>query len=451
MIRETERSARFGPFLLDLQTGELLRKGRKVRLQPQPFQLLRLLLEKSGKVVGEEEIRSALWPDAPFVDFEHGVGTAIKKLRDALGDNPVRPYYIETLRRRGYRFIATVTFHGKNPTQDAGPRSRVIVGREPAIEELSDSLRRASQQERQLVFLSGEAGAGKTAAVDEFVRRATAADPSIQVIRGQCVEGYGGKGAFSPILEAIAELCRSAGGASTIELLVAQAPTLIVQLPTLLKRQDRDRLARDTAGASPDRLLRETRQALETIGSSHPLLVVLEDLQWADPSTLDLISALARHRTPARLMVMGTYRPLEVALADHPLKNLKQELLLHALCREIPLGRLSEGEVAGFLAAQSPGVALPAGLARAVHRQSGGNPLFMITTLEHMQARALISRGPEGWKLGVPIEQIAHEVPETLREMIEAQISRLTIAEQRALEVASVAGFTFAEIGRAHV
>jgi TolB-like protein/DNA-binding winged helix-turn-helix (wHTH) protein/Tfp pilus assembly protein PilF len=99
---------RFGVFEADLRTGELRRKGRPVRLQEQPFQVLALLLERPGELVTREELRQALWPSDTFVDFEHGLNKAISKLRDALGDDSGTPRYIETLPRRGYRFIAPV-------------------------------------------------------------------------------------------------------------------------------------------------------------------------------------------------------------------------------------------------------------------------------------------------------------------------------------------------------
>jgi len=102
------RIARFGVFELDLSAGELRRSGVKLRLQGQPFQVLALLLEHAGEVVTREELRQELWPSDTFVDFDHGLNTAINKVREALGDSAASPRYVETLARRGYRFIAPV-------------------------------------------------------------------------------------------------------------------------------------------------------------------------------------------------------------------------------------------------------------------------------------------------------------------------------------------------------
>ncbi len=99
----------FGLFEADLSSGELCRQGRRVRLQEQPFRILAMLLERPGEVVTREEVRKQLWPDGTFVDFDEGLDTALKKLRYALGDSAQNPTFIETIPRRGYRFIAPVT------------------------------------------------------------------------------------------------------------------------------------------------------------------------------------------------------------------------------------------------------------------------------------------------------------------------------------------------------
>src|SRR6478736_4962973 len=99
---------RFGPFEVDLRAGELRKAGRRIRLQEQPFQILRMLLESPGEVVLREEIRSRLWPGDTIVEFEHSINAAVKRLRDTLCDSAGKPRYIETMARRGYRFIGEV-------------------------------------------------------------------------------------------------------------------------------------------------------------------------------------------------------------------------------------------------------------------------------------------------------------------------------------------------------
>src|SRR6266478_6822924 len=104
----TAPSARFGPFEVDFRAGELLKNGRRIRLQDQPLQVLAMLLENPGGVVTRDELRQRLWPTDTFVDFDHGLNNAINRLREALNDSADSPRFIETLPRRGYRFISQV-------------------------------------------------------------------------------------------------------------------------------------------------------------------------------------------------------------------------------------------------------------------------------------------------------------------------------------------------------
>src|SRR6266481_658303 len=103
-----QKQIRFGPFEADLHTGELRKRGTPLRMQDQPFQILSMLLAKPGELVTREELQKQLWPQDTFVDFDHGLNTAINKIREALGDSSNDPQYVETLPKRGYRFIATV-------------------------------------------------------------------------------------------------------------------------------------------------------------------------------------------------------------------------------------------------------------------------------------------------------------------------------------------------------
>src|SRR5258708_39965463 len=115
-------NVRFGPFELDLRAGELRKEGTRIRLQEQPLQILRMLLESPGEVVLREEIRERLWPNDTVVEFDHGINAAVKRLRDTLRDSADKPRYIETLARRGYRFVGDV-----DASDRPRPAERVIV------------------------------------------------------------------------------------------------------------------------------------------------------------------------------------------------------------------------------------------------------------------------------------------------------------------------------------
>jgi predicted ATPase len=185
-------------------------------------------------------------------------------------------------------------------------------------------------------------------------------------------------------------------------------------------------------------MLREICEALELLSSEKPLLLLLEDLHWSDRSTVDLISTLARRRTPCKLMVIGTYRPVDLALAEHPLKAVKQELFVHQLCSELVLEPLAEAEVAEFLLCESRGFEVPEGLSALIYRHSEGNPLFMVAALDHMCERGLIALEDGTWQIKAPLEKVDLDAPESLQQMIELRIERMTPEEQRALEVVSL-------------
>jgi DNA-binding winged helix-turn-helix (wHTH) protein/tetratricopeptide (TPR) repeat protein len=434
----------FPPFRFDTANQCLWRshgtgEDERILLAPKAFGVLQYLVEHANRLVTHSELIEALWPDSfvqPAVLSSH-----IRDVRSALGDNPKNPRFIETLARRGYRFIAAVS---EGPTTGAvpiRPAKGKLVGRDLAIAQLQDRLHGMLHHQRQLVFITGEPGIGKTALVDEFQRRAAAEVTGLHIARGQCIEGYGGKEAYYPMLKALGELC-DVGGDSIVQTLAMQAPTWLIQFPALLKPERRQLLQREIAGATAGRMLREIAEALDTITSETPLLLIFEDLHWVDYSTVDLISELARRQRPTGLLLVGTYRPVDATLSEHPINVLKQDLLVHQLCEEIPLEPLAERDIAEYLDTSAQ-TNLQDGLARLLHRHSEGNPLFMVAALDHMFERDVLFRENGELKLRIPLEEVDLQVPETLRQMVEVQIDRLKPQEQQALEAASIEGATF--------
>jgi predicted ATPase len=306
-----------------------------------------------------------------------------------------------------------------------------------------DCLRKVMHGQRQIVFVTGEAGIGKTALTDEFQRLAAAEVAHLRIGRGQCIEAYGGSEAYYPVLEALAQLCRGMSGAGLLQMLAAPAPTWLVQLPTLINGEECKAFRHEIVGGMPSRMLREIIDALEALTTEVPLLLIFEDLHWADHATVDLISALARRRAPAKLFVIGTARTAGMEGHEHPINSVKHELLMHALCRAIELTPLAETDVAEYLIGQSTTNDLPTGLSSLVHRHCDGNPLFMVAAIEHLTKRGLITCDTGRWELRVALATIDLEVPDNLAQMIEMRIARLSQEEQRVLEAASITGTTF--------
>jgi predicted ATPase/DNA-binding winged helix-turn-helix (wHTH) protein len=438
----------FFPFRIDTANQCLWRRadtGQEARilLTPRAFAVLAYMVEHAGCLVTPDELLEAVWSGR--VIEPKAVRKHIREVRAALGDRPKNSLFIETLSKRGYRFIAEVseTTASSSAVVSGGPAQSSLVGRGGALGMLRETWQRALSGERQIVFITGEPGIGKTALAEEFQRRVAVSERSVRIVHGQCIEGYGSREAYGPMLDALGQLCRGPQAEPIIQILSTQAPTWLAQLPTLLTREHRATLQREILGATRERMVREIGDALDSITAETALLLLFEDLHWVDDSTVDLISALARRRSPAKLMLLATCRPLHAEPAGHSLRGRIPDLLVHRLCREIALTRLSKAEVEEYLAIQSPASRPPAGLSALVHRHSEGNPLFMVAALEHMAKRSLLTRVDGRWQLQVPLEQIEFEVPEDLRHMIEAQLDRLSAQEQSALELASIAGASF--------
>jgi tetratricopeptide (TPR) repeat protein len=416
-------------------------------MAPKTFDILRYLVEHAGKLVPQEELIEAIWPET-YVQPEV-LRKYILAIRRVLEDPPRNPIFIETQPKRGYRFIAQVITESPNASpgiylaeskaDDARGR---LVGREVALAGLGSCLNGALRGQRQVVFVTGEPGIGKTTLVDAFQQR-SARGGNIRIARGQCVEGFGGKETYYPVLEAISQLIRSPGGGLVVETLTAQAPTWLAQFPSAVKPEQRATIQREILGATRERMVRELCEALETLSADYPLILLLEDLQWVDDSTLDLISALARRRAPAKLMLLGTYRPVDLILSRSPLRGLKHDLLIHRLCHEVGLERLNQSEVKQYLDTEFPATNLPEALAGLVHRHSDGNPLFMMAVVEQLREKGLITRSQGKWVLTEGPDTADPGVPETLRQMLEVQLEQLDANAQRVLRSASVVGLRF--------
>jgi len=418
---------------------------RRVLLSPKSFAVLKHLIDRAGRLVTHEEFFETVWPGV-YVQPEV-LKNQILSLRSVLEDDARKPRFIETLSRRGYRFIARVSTADAIPS---GPQARAsasvnLVGRNQPLSELGAILQRAvHQRQREIVFVTGETGIGKTSLVDAFLRQIRVEMPQARIALGQCVEGYGGKEAYYPMLEALRELCMGQGGAPLARELASCAPSWLAQIPALLQPAQRSTLQHELLGGTRDRMPRELVNLLQRVTQEAPVVLVFEDLQWADPSTVSLIEVLARTRTPMQLMLIGTYRTADLVSGEEALRALRQDLQLHRLCAELPLEPLTEHEIAAYLTAQaSRACSPPEGLARLIYRHTEGNPLFMVTLLEHLRQRGLLTSVEGAWRLQAPLNTIEFEVPETLREMIEARIDRLSAEEQRVLEVASIVGVEF--------
>jgi predicted ATPase len=321
-------------------------------------------------------------------------------------------------------------------------RAATFVGRADDVARLHALLEAARAGHRRLAFVTGEAGIGKTTLVETFVAD-LAADDDLRIAHGQCVERVGAGDASAPVLEAIARLARQPGGDRVVAVFQQYAPSRLSQLPALLTDAELDAARRRTGGTTRDRMLRELVDALDVLSAETPLVLVLEDVHWSDAATADLLAMLARRRDPARLLVVATYRPANLVVAGHPLKPVKQELQLHGHCEELALEYLSEAAVGEYLGARFPHASLDPRAARFLHRNTGGNPLFLVHVVDHLLARRQVRKVDGRWELAGPVDVVMSDVPDTLSQLVDEQIERLTASERKALAVASLADAGF--------
>jgi DNA-binding SARP family transcriptional activator/predicted ATPase/type II secretory pathway predicted ATPase ExeA len=317
------------------------------------------------------------------------------------------------------------------------------IGREAELGQLSARLEQALTGSRQLVFITGEAGLGKTTLVETFLAE-TRAKTTLRIGHGQCIEHRGVGEAYMPVLEAVGRMCREPGGQALIALLARVAPTWLVQMPWLVNPEDFELLQSRILATTRERMLREIAEALEMLTTEQPLVLVLEDLHWSDYSTLDLLTWLARRQEPARLLLIGTYRPSDVKLQDHPLGAVVQDIQLRGQGVEVPLPLLTPAIVETYLSQRFSGAKFPAELAHLLHQRTSGNPLFIRALSDSWVTRGALVELDRQWTLRARLEELMVGVPETLRQLIEQQFRQLDPTDQAILEVASVAGVEFA-------
>jgi DNA-binding winged helix-turn-helix (wHTH) protein len=434
----------FGPYRLESGPDRLWRGTEEIALRPKSLKVLAYLARRPGRLVTKEELREQVWGATHVSDTRLRV--AVREVRAALGDDQDSPEYIETVPARGYRFLATEETSSAldddaRATPDVSWRDEPepIVGREREVEHLVNRFLEASRGERRLVFLGGEPGVGKTAVVDLFLEH-LAGRPETTCARGQCVMHYGSGEAYAPVLEALGRLGREDSGRAMIRVLEQCAPMWLVQLPALVESEELEQLQRQVQGATGERMVRELNDALER-SAKDTLVLVLEDLHWSDVATLDLLAAIAERPEPARLLIVGTYRPAEAVVHAPALRDMMQELEGRGLCERLDLELLAPGDVAAYVSARIDGASSEA-IASVVYERSEGNALFMVTLLEHLMEAHAIRRRDGRWVVDGASAALT-QIPRGLRPFIGRRLDALSVEERELLEVASVVGVEF--------
>ena len=276
----------FPPFRLDVDDGRLWKGPTEVTLRRKPFAILCYLAARPQRLVTQDELVREVWGN--IVVSETAIRTQLYDLRQALG-----PGLIETVIGRGYRFRPAVTQEtdvSRDASGRVGPslmppfapavRAAGSVGRNAELGALAQAHARAAAGERQMVFITGDPGIGKTTLVDAFLPELPASQTL--VVHGHCVEQNGHGEPYLPLLQGLRRLCESSDGATAKAILSRRAPTWSLQMPGLFPDAELATLQQRTAGATQDRMLRELCEALESFSVERTAVIILEDLQWSD-------------------------------------------------------------------------------------------------------------------------------------------------------------------------
>ncbi len=444
----------FKPFRLDVLDERLWECEKSVRLGHKALAVLECLVSQPGQLVTKDDLLAIAWPDTTV--SEAVLTTAMREIRRALKDRARVPRFIETVHGRGYRFIAPVA-ETSVPAFPANPMneratgdsaftpfrlSRLassynLVGREAEWAQLHEWHAAAQQGTHRIGFVAGEAGIGKTVLVEAFVSEVLAQGKA-RVSRGQCIQQYGAGEAYLPILEALGRLARD-GSIPIVDLLRKYAPSWLVHLPSLATGEELEARTPVTS----EKMLRELADLLEVLTARDALILVLEDLHWSDHSTIEFLAYLARRRDNARLMILGTYRPVEVLLHKHPLRNLLAELRPHPQCPELVLDYLSNKSVQDYILLRCGQTPRLKENAEVLHRRTGGHPLFFTTIVDELMRRQMLEGADATGLAGTDLHTIANVIPSSVRQFIEHRFEQLSSEEQAILEAASVAGDPF--------
>lgn len=438
----------FREYEIDPDCFELRRRGKPVKLEPKVFDVLVCLIEHRDRVVTKQELLDSLWPGEAVSDSV--LPRCIAAARRALGDTRTKQRVIATSHGRGYRFVAALDEHDTAPATEtsasvsaatgiaedvAEPSSTDsdFVGRDDALKRLRTALDRTARGAGGVSFVVGEPGIGKTRIADEFA--AHAGERSFETYVGRCYEGEGAP-AYWPWLQVLRDaVARIEDSGELRRLLGTGAADLSELLPELLTRLDDLEITSGPEGEQARfRLFDAATRFLVELARRKPIVIVLDDLHWADASSLGLLRFLASQIRDVPLLVIATYRDVDVR-RGHPLADTLGALARENHCDRVPLSGLDEAEVESFIG-RLTGEAPSPGLALTVVNMTEGNPFFVREIVQLLVDQDLLEPGQ-------PAQLDALQLPQGVRDAVGRRLDALSPECNEVLRAASVVGRSF--------
>jgi len=438
---------RFADFELDRSAYQLRRKGRPVEIERIPLDLLFLLAEKPGQLVTRGEILERIWGKDVFLETDHSINIAVQKIRQVLHDDAETPRFVATVRTKGYRFIASLREIRREmpdvaPHRDSEngirPQQSAIVGRTRELAELRGGLADATAGRGSLLLISGEPGIGKTRLSAELASLAQASAMAVRI--GQCLDRDEAV-SYLPFVE-ILESCvdRISDPRELRKLVGTEGPELARLLPRL------GRLLPDLAPPL-DLPPRETRRHLfnsfcdfiARLVSEQPTLFIIEDLHWADDSTLSLLDHLVKRLSKLPLLIVGTFREAEVDVSPALAKTLEDLLRGHLACR-IRLKTLPLDEVAEMVTRLS-GMSPPAKVVREIYDETDGNPFFVEELFLHLKEENRLYDSSGVFRSELKIGEL--DAPQSVRMVVGRRLARLSDPTRKCMATMAAVGRSF--------
>jgi predicted ATPase len=326
-------------------------------------------------------------------------------------------------------------------TAPIAPVIRTTVGRDVERDKLWRAYTRVKEGRGVILAITGEAGIGKTSVIEEFLADLTERGERPVVGRGRCSQRLAGEEPYLPILEALDSLLHPQSGPSLAEVMRAVAPTwyaLVGKEPA-----DSASVAEPREIASQERMKREFGALGQELSRAQPLIFFIDDLHWADISTIDILNYLAGRFAETRVMILGSFRPSDMALRGNPFLHIRNDLQSRGLFQEIALPFLATQDVKRYLDIEFPGHDFPADFATVIHSKTEGSPLFMADLVRYLRDTGGIVNEDGTWTLARTLPEAPRDLPESVRGMIQRKIEQVEESDRKLLIAASVQGHEF--------
>ena len=419
-----------GNIEIDAGTSTVRRAGRELALQPKVFGVLQYLLENRDRVISKNELLHAIWQGEEV--HESTVPWSIGHVRDALGQRRGARLPIETVHRRGYRFAASVevikpalAVTEATPPPVVLPMQAPFVGRARVMAQLEALLDNTSTDQGRLCIVQGVAGIGKSRVALELSQRASRL--GFQVYNGRSLPD-GGSPSFWPWIQILRAMQRQPQLSEAIELRTALED---LAQPKVRPENDADLASpRDERAARFWLLDSIVHFLIGPASRSAPVLLCLDDVQWADDGTLSLLSQLAPELAQGRVLVLLTERLQSGQARAAKLARLALE------ADRFELGALSADEVCAFIARSADLASAPSALARAVHAATSGTPLFVQETVRELLRQHGPARLPQ-------LDPALVKLPASTKDLLRAGVNALEAPARDVLQHAAVVGSSF--------